>query len=204
MSGQIFIITAPSGAGKTSLVSKLLAQTPGIRLSVSHTTRVRRDGEVDGVHYHFTDNTTFDAMREQGAFLECANVFGNQYGTSIAAVEAVTRTGDDVVLEIDCQGAAQVRALHPEAISVFILPPSRSVLLDRLEKRGSDSEQAIARRTQDAIAEMRQHHEADYLIVNDDFEHAFADLDAIVRAERCRQPRQSLRHAALIAELLAD
>lgn len=204
MSGQLFIVSAPSGAGKTSLVSRLLRDTPGIRLSVSHTTRARREGEIVGVHYHFTDNDTFDAMRERGEFLECANVFGNQYGTSHAAVDAVVETGDDAVLEIDCQGAAQVRARHPGATSIFILPPSKAVLLARLTGRGSESPEAIARRTADALSEMRQHADADYLIINDDFDVAYDELNAIVRAERCRHARQAAKHAALITDLLAD
>ncbi|MEM7376230.1 MAG: guanylate kinase [Pseudomonadota bacterium] len=202
MSGHLFIVTAPSGAGKTSLVSRLLSDTPGIKLSVSHTTRTRREGEIDGVHYHFVDTATFDALRAQDAFLESADVFGNRYGTSHAAVATVTEAGDDVVLEIDCQGAAQVRARHPSATSVFILPPSRATLLARLTGRASDSSEAIARRTQDAIAEMRQHGDADYLIINDDFDTAFTELQAIVLAERCRHSRQATRHAALIADLV--
>ncbi len=202
MSGQLFIVSAPSGAGKTSLVSRLLQETPSIKLSVSHTTRPRRDGETVGVHYHYTDNATFDAMRERGEFLESARVFGNQYGTSHAAVAAVVDGGHDAVLEIDCQGAAQVRAQYPKAVSVFILPPSREVLLARLTGRGSDTDDAIARRTADAINEMRQYSEADYLIINDDFDTAYAELNAIVQAERCRRARQSIKHASLITDLI--
>lgn len=204
MTGHLFIVTAPSGAGKTSLVSRLLRETPGIQLSVSHTTRARRDGEIDGVHYHFTDNSTFDRMHTDGAFLETADVFGNQYGTSHDAVNSVTESGNDVVLEIDCQGATQVRSHYPGATSIFILPPSRTVLLNRLTGRGSESKEAIARRTADALAEMRQHGDADYLIINDDFETAYTELNAIVVAERCRHARQAEKHAELIAELIAD
>lgn len=204
MTGSIFIVTAPSGAGKTSLVSALLADTPAVRLSVSHTTRPMRAGEVDGVHYHFVDNNAFDRMRERGEFLECANVFGNQYGTSFAAIQDVTDSGDDVILEIDYQGASQVRALKPDATYIFILPPSRATLLARLRGRASDSATAIARRTQDAISEMRQHDAADYLVINDNFETAYAELSAIVLATRCKKQRQKERHAALIAELVSD
>lgn len=162
-----------------------------------------RDGEVDGTHYHFTNTQTFEALQSNGAFLESANVFGNWYGTSHAAVEAVTATGDDVVLEIDCQGASQVRDRHPDATSIFILPPSREVLLARLRGRASDSEAAIARRTQDAISEMREHAKADYILINDDFDVASAELRAIITAQRCGRDRQIARHAHLIADLLA-
>ncbi|QKT03312.1 guanylate kinase [Ectothiorhodospiraceae bacterium 2226] len=200
--GVLFIVAAPSGAGKTSLVHALLRATPGLSLSVSHTTRAARPGEQDGVHYHFVDQARFDAMVAAGEFLEHARVFDNCYGTSRQAVADALQAGQDVVLEIDWQGARLVRAALP-AVGIFVLPPSREALQARLRGRGQDSEDVIARRMQDAVNEMSHHDEFDYLVVNDDFDIALAELQAIVRAARLRADAQRVRHAALIAELLS-
>lgn len=200
--GQLYIVTAPSGAGKTSLVKALLAQCEGIIVSISNTTRAPRPGEENGVHYHFTDADTFRQMITAGDFLEHAEVFGNYYGTSRQSVEATLAEGTDVLLEIDWQGAAQVREIFPQALSVFILPPSREVLLSRLQGRGSDDEATIARRTAEAVEEMRHYDAADYLIINDDFDTALAELESVVRSARLQRPRQAARHAALIDALL--
>jgi guanylate kinase len=204
MSGTLFIVSAPSGAGKSSLVNMLLASEPRIRLSVSHTTRAPRPGERDGRHYHFTTREQFEAMVSRGAFLEHAEVFGNLYGTSRAAVEPVLANDQDVLLEIDWQGARQVRAAHPEAVSIFILPPSRQALLSRLRSRGQDSEAVIAQRTAGAREEIAHCRDFDYWIVNDRFDTALADLRAVVNAQRLRRSGQSLRHTELLAALLQD
>lgn len=202
-SGQLFIVSAPSGAGKTSLVKALLARHPEITVSVSHTTRAPRPGEEDGRHYHFIDAARFAAMVDGGEFLEHAEVFGNRYGTSRQSVEHSLASGSDVLLEIDWQGAAQVRELLPAARSVFILPPSRDVLLARLRGRGQDDEATIARRTAEAVAEMRHYAQADYLLINDDFETALAELASIVLAARLATARQREAHAGLIDSLLS-
>ncbi len=201
--GRLFLISAPSGAGKTSLVARLIADDPRLHLSVSYTTRPRRPSERDGANYHFVDARTFDRMIEEGAFLEHAEVFGHRYGTSREWVTDHLRDGDDVILEIDWQGARQIRRALPEAISIFILPPSRSALLARLHERGEDDEATIERRTRAAREEIAHYAASDYLVVNDDFEVAAADLRAIVSAERLRTAVQRLRLAALIDELLA-
>lgn len=198
----LFVVAAPSGAGKTSLVRALIAEEDGLRLSVSHTTRQPRPGEVDGLHYHFVSHARFDELVAQGAFLEHATVFGQCYGTTRAAVQADLSNGRDVLLEIDWQGARQVRAILP-CRSIFILPPSREELLRRLRGRGLDSEQVIRTRHAEAHAEISHHAEFDHLVVNDDFDVALADMRAIIRAERLRTPLQRRNHAALIAELLA-
>lgn len=183
-SGQLYIFSAPSGAGKTSLVEALLKSTSGIEVSVSHTTRAMRPGEEDAVHYHFTDTTAFEKMVEAGEFLEHAKVFDNYYGTSQKAVEDRLSHGKDVILEIDWQGAQQVRKLMPYGISVFILPPSRKALEQRLNSRGQDSAEIIARRMQDATSDMAHYVEFDYVIINDDFDEATEQLKAIVVAQR--------------------
>lgn len=202
MKGQLYTISAPSGAGKTSLVSALLRSETDLGLSVSHTTRPQRPGEDNGTHYHFTEKSHFEGMIARDEFLEYAGVFGNYYGTSHTAIESALNTGQDLILEIDWQGAQQVRAKHKQVRSIFILPPSRAALLERLQGRGSDSNDVIARRTAEAITEMSHHNEADYLIINDDFDTAFADLQAIIRAERMQHARQSNRHAEKIEQLL--
>jgi guanylate kinase len=201
--GLLIVISAPSGAGKTSLVAALLQRDPNLRVSVSHTTRARRPRERDGVDYHFIDAAQFIAMRDTGAFLEHALVFGNHYGTSKAAVSQLLEAGHDVILEIDWQGAQQVRSTFATAVSVFVLPPSRSTLIERLRKRGQDNDGVIAERTQAAVTEMSHYAEFDYIIVNDDFDTAAHELSAVVTAERLRTAAQSQRHARLIADLLS-
>ena len=190
MTGQLFIVSAPSGAGKTSLVQALLKGTPGIGVSVSHTTRAIRSGEVHGRDYFFVDQARFAAMIERGEFLESALVFGNYYGTSRGAVSAALAAGQDLVLEIDWQGARHIRELFPTAVSVFIMPPSIEELQRRLERRGEDREETIARRMEAAREEMSHFNEYQYLVVNDDFARAQADLAAIVRAARLATARQ--------------
>ncbi len=201
--GILYTVSAPSGAGKTSLVKALLDSVDDLVLSVSHTTRARRAGEVEGRDYHFVDETTFQAMVAEGAFLEHARVFGNSYGTSRAAVEATLAAGQDVLLEIDWQGARQVRAHIPGSVSIFVLPPSREALWQRLRGRGQDSDAIIQQRMEAAIDEISHYAEADYIVVNDDFDHALGDLQAIVRAGRVRRERQISRCQALIDSLLA-
>lgn len=202
LTGTLYIISAPSGAGKTSLVHALLEACPGLTVSVSHTTRVQREAERDGVHYHFVDEQSFLAMIEAGAFLEHASVFGNRYGTAIQPVRDRLRQGVDVILEIDWQGARQVRAAMPDAASVFILPPSRIELEQRLRGRGQDSDEVIERRMRDAVNEMSHYAEYDYLVVNDDFREARADLLAIIRSRRLRQAAQQQHLGDTLDELL--
>ncbi len=204
MKGQLYIISAPSGAGKTSLIGALLRSESDLGLSVSHTTRPKRPGEIDGTHYHFINRGQFEAMIAGEGFLEYADVFGNYYGTSHAAIEDVLVTGRDLILEIDWQGAQQVRAKHENVRSIFILPPSRSALLARLKGRGSDSEEVIARRSAEAMEEMSHHDEVDYLVINDCFETALADLQAIFRAERLTHHRQASMHSNQIAALFGE
>jgi len=201
--GTLYTVSAPSGAGKTSLVRALLAGDEQLTLSVSHTTRPRREGEVDGRDYHFVDGEAFDRMVGERAFLEHARVFDNQYGTSRRAVEALLHAGRDVLLEIDWQGARQVRSAVAGAVSIFILPPSRAALRERLQGRGQDAPEVIQRRMEAAIDEMSHYAEADYLVINDDFAVALADLAAIIRAGRVRCERQVRTRHALIDALLA-
>lgn len=204
MPGTLYIISAPSGTGKTSLVREVLATVPGLSLSVSHTTRTMRPGERNGVHYHFVTVSEFEAMIAAGSFLEHAQVFDNYYGTSKDAVLGQLRAGQDVILEIDWQGAQQMRRLIPDSVSIFILPPSRAVLEQRLRSRGQDSDQVIARRLREVRTEISHCGEYDYLVVNEDFAQAVVDLQAIVRARtlRCAAQQQSLQ--PLLASLLAD
>lgn len=201
--GTLYVVSAPSGAGKTSLVKALLASMDGIVVSVSHTTRPKRPGEVDGKDYHFTDEAHFRAMIEAGEFLEYAQVFDNFYGTSRGAVLSCLERGEDVILEIDWQGARQVREQFPDCRSIFILPPSKAALRERLTGRGQDSEAVIARRLRDAEADMTHYDEFDFVVVNDVFERALKDLEAIVTAQRLTLARQARRLARLIAELTA-
>ncbi len=203
LAGTLFIVSAPSGAGKTSLVKALLESTPDLVVSVSHTTRAMRPGERDGVDYHFVDVETFHGMVEAGAFLEHAQVFDNFYGTSQAAVEAELAAGRDVILEIDWQGARQVRRLMPDAVGVFIVPPSREALEQRLRGRGQDSDEIIARRMRDAQSEASHYGEYDYLVVNDDFDLALKQLWAVIEARRLRLGAQSVRHERLLRDLLS-
>ncbi|HQR11446.1 MAG TPA: guanylate kinase [Casimicrobiaceae bacterium] len=201
-SGCLFVLAAPSGGGKTSLVRALLEREPGIRLSVSYTTRAPRPGEQDGTHYHFVDEAAFMALKSSGEFLEYAHVHGHWYATSATWLRQEVQLGHDVLLEIDWQGAQQVRRLIPEAVHIFILPPSLASLKERLEKRGQDAPEVILRRLEAAREEMRHCGEFDYVIMNQDFARAVDDLSAIVRAARLTSPRQQVRHAALIAQLL--
>jgi guanylate kinase len=201
--GQLFVIAAPSGAGKTSLVKALLARRPDLCLSVSHTTRTPRPNELEGREYYFVPVDEFQEFARQGQFLEYAKVFDNYYGTSAPFVKANLDHGRSVVLEIDWQGARQVRASLPECVSIFILPPSRDALEQRLRARRTESDAAIARRLRDAVGDMSHWKEFDYVIVNDDFERAVEDLTRIVdsRGDELRAERVALK--PLISELLA-
>jgi guanylate kinase len=201
--GTLYVISAPSGAGKTSLVRALVEQLDGVAASVSHTTRSMRPGEEDGVHYHFVDRECFLKMVEDGDFLEHAQVFDNFYGTAQSVVEAQLKAGQDVILEIDWQGAEQVRRLMPDCETVFILPPSREELERRLRSRGQDSDEVIARRMRDATAEMSHYPEFDYLVINEVFEEALEELKAIFLANRQRLARQQAEHEGLLRALLA-
>lgn len=200
--GKLFIVAAPSGAGKSTLVNALLEREPGISLSISHTTRAPRPGDVDGVQYHFVDRATFDAMVARGEFLEHAEVFGNGYGTSRGAVEPILAAGRDVLLEIDWQGAAQVRRAMPECVSIFILPPSRAELERRLRTRATDSEATIGKRLAASREEIAHAHEFDCIVVNDRFDDAVAALQAIVHAARTGGRLPHERHQQLLHRLL--
>jgi len=201
-SGCLFVIAAPSGGGKTSLVKALLEREPGMRLSVSYTTRPPRPGEQDGVDYYFVDEARFMALKDAGEFLEHAYVHGNWYATSATWLAREVQAGHDVLLEIDWQGARQVRKLISGSVLIFILPPSLAQLEERLRKRGQDPDAVITRRMEAAREEMRHCGEFDYVIMNQDFARAVDDLSVIVRAARLAAPRQQVRHAALIADLL--
>jgi len=200
--GTLFIISAPSGAGKTSLVKGLIARSEDLVVSVSHTTRAMRAGEVNGVDYHFVNQDDFVSMVEHSAFLEHAKVFDNYYGTSQQHVEQQLLDGKDVILEIDWQGARQVRRLIQDSQCIFILPPSIDVLKQRLEQRGQDDSDIIQRRMQDAVNEMSHYAEFDYLIVNDDFDQALNELECIILANRLRQLHQERSLEKLLIELL--
>jgi guanylate kinase len=203
--GTLYVVSAPSGAGKTSLVRALLDSTGDeLVLSVSHTTRAPRPGEVDGRDYHFVDVETFRRMIDNEAFLEHARVFDNYYGTARQGIETQLTQGRDVILEIDWQGARQVRQALPESVGIFILPPSRVALQERLRARGQDDEAVIARRMQDAVNEMSHYGEYDYLVINEVFRTAHDELAAITRSRRLRLAGQQQRHAALLAALLAS
>lgn len=201
--GILFIVSAASGAGKTSLVKALLERDPTLALAVSFTTRAPREGERDGVHYHFVDPDAFARMVAEGAFLEHAEVFGNRYGTAEESVRTQLAEGD-LVLEIDWQGARQVRARFPGAVSVFVLPPSAGALEQRLRGRGQDSDRVIAERMAKARSEMSHHAEYDYLLVNDDFDTALADLCCVVKSERLRRPHSLPRLRPLLDALLTQ
>jgi guanylate kinase len=198
MSGNLFIVCAPSGAGKTTLVAALLKADPGIRLSVSYTTRQPRAGEVDGRDYHFVDQQKFQEMAAAGAFLESALVHGNHYGTSQPWINEQRAGGADILLEIDWQGAAQVRKMMPDAIGIFILPPSFEALVSRLNTRAKDPPDVIARRIAAARAEIAHVSEFNYVIINDKFDEARLDLASIVRARRLLAANQLARHSDLI------
>lgn len=200
--GNLYIISAPSGAGKTSLVKQLIADMANMTVSVSHTTRQMRDGEEHGHDYFFVSVDEFRGMIEQNAFLEHAQVFDNFYGTAKQTVQDNLAAGKDVILEIDWQGAQQVRKMIPESKSIFILPPSIDMLQQRLRGRGQDSEEIISRRMRDAVMEMSHYAEFDYLIVNDDFQQALTELKSIVTANRLIKDRQQQQLASLLPELL--
>ena len=203
--GNLYILSAPSGAGKSSLINALLADLPRneVRLSISHTPRNPRPAEEDGVHYYFTTHAEFEALIEKDHFLEWAEVFGNYYGTSLPMIEKSLEQGVDVFLDIDWQGARQIRQKVSNVKTIFILPPSREELRNRLVGRGQDSEETIAKRMAEAESEMSHYNEFDYVIVNDDFHKALTELKAILTAERLKLASQEIRHKALIGQLLA-
>jgi guanylate kinase len=200
--GTLYIVSAPSGAGKTSLVKALLERVDDITVSVSHTTRSPRPGEQNGSDYHFVDRAEFERLVAAGEFLEHAQVFGNYYGTCRATLLDRLQAGEDVILEIDWQGARQVFEAFPQAVKVFILPPSREALQQRLTGRGQDSEAVIQRRMADAVGEISHFDEYHYLIFNDDFATALGELEALFRARRLRSEAQRVRHAAELQGLL--
>jgi guanylate kinase len=202
--GTLFVVAAPSGAGKSSLVNALLEREPTISLSISHTTRPPRVGELYGRHYYFVERDAFEQQVAAGIFLEHAEVHGNLYGTSGTTVQALLAQGRDVLLEIDWQGAQQIRRSKPDCVSVFILPPSRAELERRLRGRGSDSAAVIEQRLRNSREEIGHAHEFDFILINDVFDEALADLQSIVRAVRQRSALQWRRHETLIAELLAS
>lgn len=202
--GTLYIISAASGAGKTTLVNAVLERVLDLEVSVSHTTREPREGEIDGVNYHFVDTGRFEAMVEGGEFFEYATVFGNMYGTSRQHIEEQLEKGKDVILEIDWQGARQIRKLMPDCRSVFIVPPSTEALRQRLTSRGTDDESVIARRMQEAISEMSHYVEFDYLVINDDFDEARDNLAAIIRGNRMLHEHQQQKHGDLLARLLGS
>jgi guanylate kinase len=201
--GTLYTVSAPSGAGKTSLVAALVERCDGIRVSVSHTTRPIRPGEADGVNYHFVEEKAFNGMLDRSEFLEHARVFGNLYGTSRLWVEQELSDGTDVILEIDWQGARQVRAQLPDTCGIFIVPPSRATLEQRLQSRGQDDAAVIAGRMAQAVEEMSHYEDGDYLVVNDDFAVALDQLEAIVVSQRLRTMRQKQAMTDLLQDLLA-
>jgi guanylate kinase len=196
MTGRLIILSAPSGAGKSSLAKALMQAMPNLAVSVSHTTRAPRPGEQDGVHYHFVTRAQFEDMVQAGRFVEHARVFDNDYGTARSSIDQLLDAGRDVILDIDWQGARRIKQLMPEAVSVFILPPTRDTLEQRLRQRGQDSPETIARRMRDAIAEMRHYSEFDHVVVNDQFEAALADLRAIIEG-------RSAEKRPLVADMVA-
>lgn len=201
--GKLYIISAPSGAGKTSLIKKLLPSVDNLVVSVSHTTRVQRSAEKEGIDYFFTSVDAFKKMMDRQAFLEYAQVFDHFYGTAQSSVEENLNNGQDVILEIDWQGAEQVRHLLPDAISIFILPPSTQILRQRLQERGQDSKAIIERRMRDAVTEMEHYAEYDYLVVNDDFNTALIELKAIILANRLSIEVQQKKLGPLLIDLLS-
>jgi len=200
--GTLYIISAPSGAGKTSLVKALLEKLAGVSVSVSHTTRAARPGEQNGLDYHFVEKAEFERLVADGEFLEHAKVFDNYYGTRRATVLETLESGTDVILEIDWQGARQVYKAFPQAVRVFILPPGREALRQRLTGRGQDSEEVINRRMSDAVSEMSHYNEFDYLVFNDDFDVALDELVSLLRARRLRSEQQQQRYASELKGLL--
>lgn len=204
MSGTLFIVSAASGTGKTTLVKALLENSPNLSVSTSHTTRPIRVGELDGVHYHFIAKDTFIERVGNGEFLEHAEVFGNYYGTARSTVETALSQDHDIILEIDWQGAQQIRHIYPNAVSIFILPPSRDALRQRLQNRGQDSEEIISQRLNGAIADISHFVEFDFVVINDDFDVALEELHSIVQASRLRQSVQVIRHLSRIESLLSE
>lgn len=200
--GTLYIISAPSGGGKTSLVHALLKTMPNIEVSVSHTTRNKRPSETHGTNYYFISEAEFKKQIASNVFLEYAEVFGSYYGTSREWVEEKLRLGTDVILEIDWQGAHQIKSLFPECVSIFILPPSREILAQRLRERGQDDEAVIKKRLAEARAEISHYQEFDYLVVNDEFSHAVADLAAIIQSHRLKLKVQAVKYAELLKNLL--
>jgi guanylate kinase len=202
MSGLLFVVSAASGTGKTSLVKALLERVNNLHVSVSHTTRGQRPGELDGVHYHFSTKEDFLALVQEGGFIEYAEVFGNYYGTAQRTVKEQLAKGHDVLLEIDWQGAEQVRKLFPESKQIFILPPSQFDLRQRLSNRGTDSVEVIEHRLSCAVEDMQQYVNFDFVIINDDFNKALHDLEAVIIANRLELKQQSERHQDLIQKLI--
>ena len=207
--GNLFILAAPSGAGKSSLIKALLERhlstddhNNAMQVSVSHTTRAPRPREIDGVHYHFVDHTEFESLIEQGAFFEHAEVFGHYYGTSKVVIENTLRQGIDVFLDIDWQGARQVKAQIPDTATIFVAPPSKDELKRRLTQRGQDSPEVIEQRMIKAVTEISHYHEFDFVVVNDNFTAALSELDAIVTTRRLRKEKQIIRHQQLFNNLL--
>ena len=200
--GILYTVSAPSGAGKTSLVKALIDSTDNVMVSVSHTTRAKRPGEEDGVNYHFVDHEQFSGMIQNNEFLEHAEVFGNLYGTSTQWVNDTLNRGIDVILEIDWQGAQQVRHLLPDTVGIFILPPSQDALRQRLDNRGQDDESVINARMDEAISEMSHYSESQYVIINDVFEAALTDFQAILMSQQLSLSSQLNRHEELLSALL--
>ena len=200
--GTLFVVSAASGAGKTSLVKSVLQQVSDLEVSVSHTTRPAREGEVDGVDYHFVDKETFQTMVDEGEFFESATVFGNMYGTSRQHIQEQLLKGRDVILEIDWQGARQIRQLIGDCRTIYIVPPSIAALRERLTSRGQDDEAVIDRRMHEAISEMSHYVEFDYLVINDDFDEARDNLAAIIMGNRMLHEHQQQKHADLLTKLL--
>ena len=202
--GSLFIITAASGTGKTSLVKQLIATTNDLAVSISHSTRKPRPGEIDGQHYHFVSREIFADMIKQGEFLEHAEVFENYYGTAQSTVEFMLSNGLDVILDIDWPGALQVQILRPDATTIFILPPDRQSLRQRLSNRGQDSQEVIERRLAGSVNEMSQYVKFDYVVINDNFDVALAELKSIIIANRLTLAKQQERHAGRIEQLLSE
>ncbi len=203
-SGTLYIISAPSGAGKTSLIASLLENISDVEVAISHTTRAPREGEINAKHYHFVSEDEFLAGVKNNKFLEHANVFGNYYGTSADSVDTLLQKGIDVILEIDWQGAQQIRKLMPEAISIFILPPSKEELERRLRGRGTDSDEIIAKRLGQSCEDIKHYNEFDYVLVNDSFDESVKQLASIFYANRNRLEKQQINNQALLDELTAD
>jgi len=200
--GSLFVIAAPSGAGKTSLISALLENSDSIQLSISHTTRAARTGEQDGVHYNFTTIEKFKEMIVNQDFLEYAEVFDNFYGTSRQSLEKQLASGNDVILEIDWQGARQVKKVIPDCVGIFIMPPSKQALKERLTGRATDSDDVIERRMADAVSEMRHYDEFDYLLINDDFEQALAELETVIKSQQFSLSQQKQNLFNKLADLV--